>query len=52
MGSEARHSQQPDAGPMEQAYIRYGQEAKARETKALDEFAVIGCARARRAENG
>ncbi len=36
----------------EQAYIRYGQEAKARETKALDEFAVIGFARARRMENG
>ena len=35
----------------EQAYVRYGQEAKAREIKALDEFAVIGFARARRMEN-
>ena len=32
----------------EQAYVRYGQEVKAREMKALDEFAVIRFARARR----
>ncbi len=32
----------------EKAYIQYGREAKTREMKALDEFAVIGFARARR----
>ena len=35
----------------EQAYTRYSQEAKTREMKALDEFAVIGFARAGRAGN-
>ena len=36
----------------EKAYLEFSEEAKARERKALDEFAVIGYARARRGPHG